>query len=195
MAAGHRADSPRWCGTAEEASRFRGNATVPCPRIRTPRPMTQQRSWDAAARSADHCARRNPDQRGLPIRRYLHQRLSPGARCWRHPYYLVPVIEVNRNGSKDPESIAVMGGGGTYCCDAAPAIAQGGATQSFRPRPGPANAATMFVAMVPNGSRASRSTFRRGPPATTRGGRMESSNSNTTRPTRPRRPSSAIFSS
>jgi len=66
-------------------------------------------------------------------------------------YYLVPVIQVSCDGSKGSESIAVMSGGSGFCCDTAPAIAQGNAAQSFRSGPGPANAATTFVTLVPDG--------------------------------------------
>jgi hypothetical protein len=66
-------------------------------------------------------------------------------------YYVVPVIRVSCDGSEGPESIAVMDGGSGYCCDTAPAIAQGEAVQSFRPGTGPVNAATTFVTLVPNG--------------------------------------------
>jgi hypothetical protein len=66
-------------------------------------------------------------------------------------YYLVPVVRVNCDGSESPESVEVMGDGGGHCCDTAPAIAQGEAAQSFRPGPGPVNAATTIVTLVPNG--------------------------------------------
>jgi hypothetical protein len=64
-------------------------------------------------------------------------------------YYLVPVSQVSCDGHEGPESIEVTARGGAYCCDTASGIAQGETTTSVRS--GPANAASTFVTLIPDG--------------------------------------------
>ena len=64
-------------------------------------------------------------------------------------YYLVPVIQVRCDGSEGPDGVEVMRGGGSYCCDYAPNIAQGKTAVSYDS--GSSSASTTIVTLIPDG--------------------------------------------
>ncbi|HEY1777064.1 MAG TPA: hypothetical protein VGG41_12970 [Solirubrobacteraceae bacterium] len=64
-------------------------------------------------------------------------------------YYLVPVIRVSCDGAQSADGISVMGRGGSYCCDYAPAIARGQASVSSGS--GSSRGPTTIVTLIPDG--------------------------------------------